>query len=359
MILKINDRFVNRKVEFFNDISMDLKFNSVGSTFNLAFYFDPFNEGHKELACVGHYHECNLYEFDQQILSGFILSQKFRMSKNHELTHISGYSKPGVLEDCTIPPRLMPLQSDGLSLIQIARKLIAPFKLELEVDPAVQSRASKVLSTSTASDSQTIKAYLSELAKQKNIILSHTLDGKLLLTEANLNKKPLFDFDLTGGSIPGLEFDFEFNGQNMHSDITVFGQASLDGGNAREAVIENPYVPVVYRPTTANQSSGDDNDSSLAARRALANELRNMKLTIKIDRWDVDGKLIQPNNLITIKAPNLYLYEKTTWFIESINFSANQIETTATLNCVLPEVYTNEIPVSFFKGLNLYPKPHV
>lgn len=359
MILKINDRFVNRNVEFFNNVSMQLKFNAVGSTFNLAFYFDPLNEGHKELACVGHFHECNLYEFDQQILSGFILSQKFRRTSKFELTNISGYSKPGVLEDCTIPPSLMPLQSDGLSLIQIAQRLIKPFKLSLEVDPGVQSRASKVLKSSTASDSQTIKAYLTELATQQNIILSHTLDGKLLLTEAKTDQKPIFNFDLTGGSIPGVEFDVEFNGQSMHSDITLFGQADIDGGNAREYTIENPYVPVVYRPTTANQSSGDDNDTSLAARRALANELRNFKLTIKLDRWDVNGKLIEPNNLITIKDPYLYLYDKTTWFIESVDFTGNETEKTCVLNCVLPEVYTNEVPTSFFEGLNLYPKPHV
>jgi len=362
MILKINDRFVNRKIDFFNNFQMNLKHDSVASTFQVAAYFDPFNEGHKEAFCVGHYHDVSLEENGETILNGFALSQAFTVSTVKEMAKISGYSHPGVLEDCTIPPQLYPLQSDGLSLIQITERLIRPFKhVKLEVDPAVQSRASKALKTSTASQTQTIKQYLTELAKQKNIILSHTLDGKLLLTESKTKGTPILDFDLTvpGGGKPGVKFDLVFDGQQMHSDITLQRQASIDGGNAGTYTIENPYVPIVYQPTTASQTSGDDNDTSLAARRALANELRALTLKIQLDRWAVNGKLITPNNTITIKAPELYLYEKSTWFIESVDVVGNEKEQTTTLNCVLPEVYTNEVPTSFWEGYNLYPKPHV
>jgi prophage tail gpP-like protein len=362
MILKINDRFKNRKIDFFNNFQMQLKHDSIGSTFEVAAYFDPQNEGHKEAFCVGHYHDVTLEENGEIILKGYALSQAFSVGTVKQMAKISGYSYPGVLEDCTIPPQLYPLQSDGLSLIQICQRLIKPFKqLQLEVDPAVQVRASKALKTSTASQSQTIKQYLTELAKQKNIILSHTLDGKLLLTESKTSGTPILDFDLTvpNGGKPGLSFDLVFDGQQMHSDITVQRQASIDGGNAGSYTIENPYVPIVYRPTTTSQTSGDDNDSSLGARRALANELRALTLKIELDRWAINGVLIKPNNTITIKAPELYLFEKTTWFIESVSVVGDEKQQTTTLNCVLPEVYTNEIPKSFWDGYNLYPKPHV
>jgi len=96
-----------------------------------------------------------------------------------------GYSLPGVLGDCEIPPTLYPLQSNSLSLTEIANKLISPFKdnygLEMIVDSAVQSKMSKVFDTSTASESQSIADYLIELASQKDIVITHELDRAVVL----------------------------------------------------------------------------------------------------------------------------------------------------------------------------------
>lgn len=359
MELHITDRFKNRKIEFFNEFQFSWRHDAVGSSFSFSFYFDPDNPAHKELACVSHYHECTLHDNGELLLTGFIINQRFSHGPVKKLCSFSGYSRPGVLEDCTIPPALYPLQSNGLSLKSIAEKLIKPFKLKMEIDPSVADRMNKSFKSVTASESQTVKDFLCELARQKNIVISHNEKGELLFTEVNDSKIPILEFDLANGSIPGMEFDFEFDGRNMHSDIVVQGQAGIDGGNARESSIENPYVLIVYRPTTKSQSSGDDNDSGLAARRELSNELRNLKWTIRLDRWYANEKIIRPNNLVTLVAPELYGYRKVTLFIESVDFVGNEVEQTATLNCVLPEVYTNKIPKSIYEGFNLTAKPHI
>lgn len=359
MELWITDRFKNRKIQYFNDFQIDLKHDSVASTFGFKFYFDPNNEAHKELACVSHFHEAELWHEGELILTGFILSPEFSVSDVEEMASFTGYSKPGVLEDCEIPPSLYPLQSDGLSLKQIAQKLLTPFKLKMEIDPAVEDRVNKVFPKSTASESQKIKDYLYEMCKQKNIVLSHNAKGELLFTETKSKQIPVLDFDLTGGTIPGTKFKFTYGGQQMHSHITLQRQASETGGNAGEYTIKNPYVQIVYRPTVKSQTSGDDNDTSLAARRELSNELRNIKLIIETDRWMVNNKILRPNNLISIIAPKLYIYKKTNFLIESVSLSGNEKSTTASLTCVLPEVYTNEIPESIYAGINLTPKPHI
>lgn len=359
LVLYIDDRFIKRKVKFFNDFSFNLIYNSVGSTFGLSYYFDPNNREHKEIATVSHYHQVTLEFNDELLVTGVLTSQKFSASSVKQQAQFSGYSLPGVLEDVNIPPSLYPLQSDGLSLEQIARKLIRPFKrnygLEMVIDPAVQSKMSQAFDTSSASESSTIKDYLTELASQKDIIMSHNEKGNLLFTEAKTDLKPILDFDLTKGVIPGTSFETTFDGQAMHSHITLQKQADVDGGNAGDYTIRNPYViGSVYRPKVMSQSSGDDNDTKLAAERALANELRNLKLTIKTDRWVVDGKILKPNNIISIYAPELYIYRKVNFFIESINYTGNNSQTIATLNCVLPEVYNGERPDSIYKNINLH-----
>jgi prophage tail gpP-like protein len=360
MILKINDRFRNRKVLFFNQFSLNLVYNSNASQFRFQFYFDPTNPEHKELACVTHFHEVTLEEDGEMLLKGVITSQNFRVSSVKELCSFSGYSLPGVLSDCQIPPSIYPLQSDGLSLQQIANKLIQPFRrnygLEMVVDPAVQSRMNQPFETSTANETETIIDYLSGIAKQKNIIISHDEKGRLLFTEAKTDIDPILDFDLTKEqSIPGTQFSMNYDGQGMHSHITVQKQASIDGGNAGEETIRNPYViGSVYRPAVKSQTSGDDNQTFSAAQRALSNELKNVTLEIQTDRWIVDGKILRPNNIITIKAPKLYIYRKERFFIESINFEGDETQTIATLNCVLPEVYNGKTPQSIFRKINLH-----
>lgn len=355
LVLKINDRFRNRKVDFFNEFTFNLRYDSVASTFGFNFYFDPYNKELKELACVTHFHEVTLEYNNELLVTGVITNQNFKQTPIKQLASFGGYSKPGILEDCQIPPSLYPLQSDNLSLKEIARKLIQPFKLDLVVDPLVESVVNKPFKKSTASETSSIKDYLTELASQKDIVISHDEQGRLLFTKANTNKQPLIEFDLTKGSIPGTSFDLNYDGQGMFSHITLQKQASIDGGNSGVQNIRNPYViGSYYRPKVKTQTSGDDNDTSLASRRELGNELRGLTLTIETDRWDINGKILRPNNIISVYAPQLYLYRKTNWFIESIQYKGNNTETTAVINCVLPEVYNDETPKSIFRDINLH-----
>jgi len=355
LVLKINDRFRNRKVDFFNKFTFTLAHDQVASVFGFNYYFDPNNSEHKEMSCVTHFHEVTL-EFDGELLmTGNIVNQGFKLSSKKELAAFGGYSKTGVLEDCTIPHSLYPLQSNGLSLKQIAEKLIAPFGLGMVIDPAVQSRMNKSFKDSTAKESQTVKAYLCELATQKNIIISHTPKGELYFTESKTSATPILKFDSRNGIPIGTTLSLDYDGQGMHSEIVLQKQADIDGGNAGFQKIRNPYVlQSVYRPTTKSQSSGDENDTVLAVNRALSDELRNLKVVIETDRWVVDGKIIRPNNTVSIYAPELYIYKESIFFIESVTFTGDQEQTTAVLHCVLPEVYNNKVPVSIFKGINLH-----
>lgn len=351
MILKINDRITNRKVEFFNNFNLKLQSDSVASTFSFNFYFDPKNPEHKEMACVSHYHIATLEHNGELLLTGYILSQTFTNSNTKQLCAIGGYSLPGFLEDCEIPTSLYPLQSDSLTLRQIAQKLIQPFGLKMVVDSSVAAKMDAVYDTSTASEQQTIKSYLTELTAQKNILLTHNQYGNLVFTSAKTKQKPILHFE---NGVIGTTMGLSFNGQAMHSHITVQKQSDIDGGNAGESTITNPYVPFVYRPKVKTQSSGTDIDTDLVARQLLAAELKNLRLTIVTDRWELNGKILKPGSIISVMNPECYIYKKTLWFIESIDFVGDNKSVTATLNCVLPEVYNGEIPVSIFKGINLH-----
>lgn len=349
MILYIH----NKKIDFFNSFSMQLRHDAIASTFAFSWYYNPLNEEHKEAAHVGHYHKVRLEENGEQILYGQILSQSFKKSSVTNLATISGYSITGFLEDCHLPISSYPLQSNGLTLAQIARKLLAPFKLNMIIDPLVSARMNQVLKETTIQPTQTIKDYLTQLALQKNILVTHDGLGNVVFTEVKTTQAPILNIvrqsDGKYNFMPILDMAMSFNGQGMHSDITVLRQADTNGGNAGEYTIKNPYVPFVFRSRTVTQSSGDNNDTQLAARSALSEELKNIQLTITLDRWDINGKIIRPNNIISVLNPDCYINKKTNFFIESVDLSGDNTQKKAVLSCVLPEVYTNQIPKNIFE----------
>jgi len=159
----------------------------------------------------------------------------------------------------------------------------------------------------------------------------------------------------TKGIPEGTSLELNYDGQSMHSHIYMQKQASIEGGNAGQTVTRNPYViGSVFRPTVKSQSSGDDNDTGLAAKRELSNEIKGLTLDIETDRWMHNGKIFRPNTIITVYDPELYIYKKVRWFVESVTYEGNNTTTTANLKCVLPEVYSNKTPVSIFTNINLH-----
>ncbi|MBE9490874.1 MAG: hypothetical protein IMY67_11310 [Bacteroidetes bacterium] len=349
MNLKIKDHF---NVEFFNKFRITLRYDAVASTFSFEHYFDPKNKEHRILWQPGHFHIVKLEHKGELLLTGYILSQTFAKSKIKKLSSISGYSLPGVLEDCQIPTSLYPLQSDGLTLGQITSKLLAHFStsrnpIKLEVDPSVSGKVNSVFDKTTASETDTIKSYLTKMAAQKDIVLSHTPEGNLLYTKAKADIAPIFHF--TPGQIGVTDMSLTFDGQAMHSSITLLKQASTEGGNAGQSFVSNPYVPFVRRPAVKKQSSGGDNDTGDAASNALSAELKGIVLTIELNDWFLDGKIVKPNNTILVTDPELYIFEPTLFFIESVDLVGDEKENTASLKCVLPEVYTENRPKNIFE----------
>ena len=368
------------EVKFFNEVDLVLKYDSVASTYRVRMYFDPNNKVHAELAAVTHIHECSLFfvhekpglfknengkfttTTDQLLLTGFCLSQLFHDSAEPLYMDIGGYSKAGLLQDCDIPTKAFPLQSDGMTYRQIVTKILSYFgnpkkggiKFEVKstradsaittTDPTGKSEVDDVISKSTAPESKNVLSYLKELAIQKNLTLSHDIFGNLIVNVPYTGNDYLFTIG-TGRAtdIKYLEMVANYNGQAMHSQIEGVLQPDRDGGNMGYAIVYNPLCPVVFRPKVISITSGDDNTIQKAVRSELGNELKNIPLKIVLESPVVNGKFIMPNNTILVKNRSCYLYKDSKWFIEEVNFQVNEKGTKCTLTCVLPGVYGGEI----------------
>lgn len=357
MELYISDRFRNRAIKFFSGYKVTSRFDSIASTFELEYLFDPFNFEHKEFSCVGHVHECTLKDEGELILTGYILSIAFVDASKSNMVKISGYSLTGVLEDCQVPPTLYPLQVNGLSLKEISDRLLQPFGLTSVIHSSVAALMNQKFEDTEPKENQTIKGFLTELAVQKNIVITHNEFGQLVYTKAQ-KTKPIFHFERTQatGKIPGVDFSLTFNGQQMHSDIWALAQADFDpeAQAAQSSAVKNPYIPIVFRPKVVKQTSGNSDNTDLVADNSVASELKGMPLVIKLDRWRIVDRIVRKGEIISVTNPYVYLYKKTDWMIESVEFTGTPESKTAVLRCVIPEVYTGQPIKYIFAGINMH-----
>jgi hypothetical protein len=228
------------------------------------------------------------------------------------------------------------------------------------------------------------------------VVLSHTDDGKLLLTQSKAipvekidlvkffpKQQPVNDiaYQQADNKIewgdnryreknpPIATFDTESkygetwtrmsvrtDGQNMHGNIKVIQQANVD---SVQTYIINPYVGQnaklftpkliagsAYRQRAVVQTADIADYKQLTARNVLSDELKSISLTIEVPRWIIGNHLIRPNNLITVRNPRIGLKKISTWFIDKVTLSCSADKETAIITCCLPDCYNNETPVA-------------
>lgn len=338
MKIKINGQFFF----FFNELVIDLKLDSVASTFGFNARFNPKNENHKKLFKPLSYNKVEIFnDSDVLLLTGVITNYSFNSSSNPNLVSVGGYSLPGILEDCTTPVRNYPLESTNRSLKDISERLCGLFGIKVVIDQSVGTDANRVYKKSVASPTDTIKSYLSKLTSQRNVILGHDNKGRVVLFKPSGENAPKHSFNKENA----LSMSLSVSGNGMHSLISVVRQPSSDNaGVSTEDSISNPLVSI-FRPTTKVLSSGEDTDTKNAADNELASELKAITVGVSIEGLKDD---IYPGDIIEIENDEIYIFGKVNFMVSSVKFSINQAKKSTDISLVLPETYTAKVPKKIF-----------
>lgn len=374
MILKVN----GQTITFWNSFSVNMKYDSVADSFSFIFYFDHTSALHKQLFRPLQYQTVQVFEGDELILTGTVINTDFEDGPVKRLSTISGYSLTGILEDCqhldyTPPPNINKDKiteqpdppADPASMIfgdsngydtlyNIAAKLIGPFNLQMIVSEAVQDDMNKpIVGMLTISETKTIKEILQELCIAQNINITHNQYGQLQFSRVNTGQNIIgmntdraipTIWNFTDGA-PSTKISLKVNGQGMHSQITVMTESFEDasgGANASTSEpVVNPYVSL-FRPRFSTSTRGKFIDSSTAARHYMGEELKNIMLTIEISQWQLNGKIIRPNSIITVTSPENFIYSSTRFFVMEVSLRGDQSSQTCIITCCLPEVFNND-----------------
>lgn len=388
-----------RTIKLFTKVTIDLRYDTIASSFSCGCYFNPDSAEDRYTFRPGSFHDCTITHNGVLILTGTVVTHKFESAGDppKHLVWVSGYSRPGVLMDSnygiyqyvepgtTLPPAANQFTNQNIE--QIAKTLCKAFWVDVVVDKEVLDdpvAMSKYGQVATIEQDTKVGNFLDDLCKQRNLVLTHTTKGELLITKPKVGsirttqatyvredvqttaKLDVYDdpgnvytsqivteksrpllYRFKSGDAINTRMSLDFDGQNMHRRIQVLGDS---GRNSVESLIYNPYVGIEPRkpPFRAERrfrrfiqtAPADMTDTSKdTARSVLGDELKGISVSIDIDRWVLGGHLVTPNQLITAVNPDIYLFKETTLFIKSVTLMSDEVTETAKLTCVLPDCF--------------------
>ena len=333
--------------DFFNSGTITLNYARATSSFRLSGLFDSQSEVYRRVFKPLDYKQVTIDTLrGERLITGVVTNHGFNHEARPRMASLFGYNNVGVLQDCSIPIG-SPYQFVNLTLRQIAEQLASPFNVNVVVQND-NGLADETIDEETANITESIIQFLSRIASQKNLVLTSTPLGELLITRTIVDRPSIATY--TEG-LPGTKISLAVDGQNMHSDITAMQQADLDTNNVGQQTVNNSLVNS-FRPRTIVQNTSDNNETELAARNIRANQLKNIRLTISSDRWEwLNNGLVEtilPDNIVTVISPENYIFSATNFFVERVILTLDHRKETAILNCVLPQVYNNADPVNIF-----------
>lgn len=340
MKIKINNRFF----EHFNDLNISFSLDTFASVFSFKARFNPNNKVYREIFKPLTYPKVEIFtNNDELLLTGNIVNNSFSSSNNPELISVGGYSKSGILEDVAIPLDVYPLEKNNKSLNEISSELISRFNINQVIDESVTNEANSNYEKVTAQPTESIAAFLTKLAAQKNIIIGHNNNGDIkYFNLKSKSSKPKRFYSKSNV----LKSKIAINGRGLHSSISVLRQPSDDNSGVSTLDTVSNNIVGQKRDVIKTLSSGTEVDTTRAANNILASELKSLALSINLPKIDFDLKC---GDVIEFQNNELFIFKKQKFIISKINYKESSNNNSMNMTCLLPEAFSGENPKNIFE----------
>lgn len=274
---------------------------------------------------------------DEDFFTGTISPIDPTMTATESTSGIGAYSLPGVLDKCTVPISSLPVQFSGLTLHEIAAKLLDPF--DIEIDARVG--AGDVFKKVAFNPSQKILPFLTGLAQQRNQIMSSSEIGDLIFWQGIDDAQCVAD--LRQGESPLLTVTPQINPDEYYSEITGIKTTKVGSKVRKSFTAFNPMLAAepVFRPYIFEVDDARDGDLETAVNAKLARMFANaVKYSATVATWrDPNGALWAPNTIVRLTAPDAMIYNPYDFLVTGIDFRQTAREETAALELAIPGAF--------------------
>lgn len=275
----------------------------------------------------------------EQVVTGTLVDPVPRASPTAKTVEVSGYGRPGVLNDCTLPFSAYPKEFFKQDLNQIAQAMVEPFGLPV----VFQGPPGAVFESVRAAPGDFVLAFLEKLSGQRQIVMSDTPLGELLFRQSVKEGSPVAA--IVQGEPPLISIFPTFKPQQHYSHVTGI-QPALAGIKGITFTVKNPRLLNVVRPFTF-ELPDIENAEVEAAVRSKAGRMFSSSVSyeMELDTWrDDKGELWKPDTTITVLAPGAAVYRQYEFEIRQVQLRRTPSEKTALLELIIPGAYSGILP---------------
>lgn len=174
---------------------------------------------------------------------GVVVAVNPRTSADERTVSVLAYARAGVLQDCTPPTGLLPLEYTGQTLQQIARAMCQPFD---GLGPVFPDGPGKPFAEVAADPDVPVLDFLRNLANKRGRIISNNTNGDpVFFKTPEFPSAPVAS--LVERALPLQEVRATFNTQTYFSHLSGFG-VSNGPDQGEVATLSNPLLTNTLRP---------------------------------------------------------------------------------------------------------------
>lgn len=330
----------NNRFRFWTEV----KINRAIDTFDTVEFLAPFESKAKDYRQTFRpfsYKDVNVTVGQDRLFTGTMVGVRPNITPTEKTLTVSCYSRPGVLNDCTMPASSYPINFLKQNIQQISEYMARPFGIDVIFDADPGAEFFNVM----AEPKKKVLSFLTKLAKQRNLIMSSNEEGALVF----LNKKTSVTDNpvaiLKQSEAPLMTVEPEFTEQAYYSDITGI-EPVVAGLAGSKFTVKNPRLNGVIRPISFDVDDTLDADIKTVVETKAAKMFGSaVSYTVEVNTWrDKDGELWEPGATILLLAPDAMVYSEYKFIIRNVQFSRTGNDTTAKLNLVVPGAYSATLP---------------
>lgn len=303
--------------------------------------FDPDTPGFRETFRPFSFKTIDVTVGGSPLFTGTMVAVNPVVENEQRIVSLSGYSLPGVLNDCTPPASSYPLEFNGQGLKEIASTMAASFGVGVQFDADQGAIFDRVASE----PGKKVLSFLAELAKQRNLVIASTTRGELLFWQSVEAGNPVAI--LQQGSSPLISVTPFFSPQEYYSHITGL-EPIVVGANGSQFTVKNTRLQGITRPMTFSPQDTEGGNVKEAVEAKVGRMFGNVAAySVRVSTWrDPQGQLWEPNTTVRLLAPGAMIYSEYEFVIRSIQFERDGSTETATLDLVIPGSFSGKVPDS-------------
>lgn len=326
-----------------DDLEITRSFDTVADTFSLICPFNPEIKRTRQTFQPFKYQECGVYIGGEKVLTGNIINIEATSNANSRVLKIDGYSKPGILNDCSVPPTSWPVSINGLNLKEIADRLCKDYGIIVMFEGSPGAKFSARDKIEIESDKKIID-FLIDIAKLRGFLISSNVDGKLLFRKTPVGMATV---KLEEGKNPLLSATCSFKGQSRYSHVTLLKSNNRFGaGQSTTVEDEELKKNAIVRHNISNAEDtemGNLKTAALARMGRIIADSINLSCSLSGWRRYDNGALWKAGDLVDFFSMGNMIYKNTTFLVRDVKFIKKSDSLTCDLSLVLPEAYSGAI----------------